>query len=141
MRDLILKTSKEITCEDGPRRTIDVRDFTTTYWAYSIEFEASMEDKTRLSGKLEPKQLQKLSESLQQANEIRKFIVAGFNACAITKVQYLQYCAQFQMLDDLARQIDNLTKNKTLSDVDRNTLMNLVQRYIELTKELGKEGK
>jgi hypothetical protein len=45
------------------------------------------------------------------------------------------------MLDDLARQIDNLTKNKTLSDVDRNTLMNLVQRYIELTKELGKEGK
>lgn len=140
-RDLYLRNQKEITCNDGIRRTIDIRDFTTTYWAYSVEFEASMKDKTRLSGKLEPNQLQQLSESLQQAIEFRKFIVAGFNACAITKVQYLQYGATFQTLDDLARQIDNLTNTKILSDADRSTLMNLVQRYIELTKELRKEGK
>ncbi len=140
-RDLYLKTQKEIICDDGIRRTIDIRDFTTTYWAYSIELEATVKDKTRLSGRLKPQQLQSLSESLQQANEIRKFIVAGFNACAITKVQYLHYGAQFQTLDNLGRQIDNLIKSKTISDADRNTLTNLVQQYIQLTKELGKEGK
>src|SRR5215831_2115503 len=37
-RDLILRRSQEFQCGDGPRRTIDIRDFTTKYLGYSVEF-------------------------------------------------------------------------------------------------------
>lgn len=137
IRDLIFKTSKEITCDDGPRRTIDIRDFTTQYWAYSVEFEAIVGKKTKFTGKLTPSQVQQLSESLQQANEFRKFLVAGFNACAISKAQYAQYGAKFQVLDALSRQINSLAGQSTLSDSDRTRLSELVQRFIAATQELG----
>lgn len=140
MRDLILKTSKEITCEDGPRRTIDIRDFTRQYWAYSVQFEASVDEKTKFIGKLTPSQLQQVSESFQQAIEFRKFLVAGFNACAISKTQYAQYGVKFQALDALSRQIDSLAGQSTLSDSDRTPLSELVQRFIAATQELGTGG-
>ena len=87
-RDLYLKRSEAITCDDGPRRTIDVRSFTNDYWAYSMEFEAALTKEKKLTARLDPKQLQQLSEALQQAMEFRKFVVAGFNSCAISKKQY-----------------------------------------------------
>ena len=137
VRDLVLKKSNEINCDDGPRRTIDIRDFTMQYWAYSVEFEASIGEKTKSSGKLTPSQVQQLSESLQQATEFRKFLVAGFNACAISKAQYAEYGVKFQALDALSRQIDSLAGQSTLSDSDRTRLSELVQRFIGATQELG----
>jgi hypothetical protein len=140
-RDLYLKYPKEIVCKDGIHRTIDIRDFTTTYLGYSAKFEVSIKDRERLSVNIEPMLLQQLSESLQQANEFRKLIVVGFNSCAITNVQYLQYGAKFQVLDNLSRQIDNIAKNEALSLSERKTLNNLVKQYIEVTKDLVVEGK
>jgi hypothetical protein len=137
-RDIFLRTPREITCDDGRRRIIDIRDFTTTYWAYSVEFEARIKDQAKVSGKLEPRQLQQLTEALQQANEFRKFIVAGYNACAVSKAQYLQYGAKFNALDAVSRQIDSLVKLPTMTDADRTRLNDLVRRYIELSGELGK---
>lgn len=137
-RDIILRSQGEITCDDGRRRVIDIRDFTMSYWAYSVEFEASIKDQAKLSGKLEPKQLQQLSEAVQQANEVRKFVVAGYNACAVSKAQYLQYGAKFGVLDALSRQIDSLVKQPTMTDTDRTRLNDLARRYIELSGEFGK---
>ena len=104
---------------------------------YSVEFEASIGEKTKFSGKLTPSQVQQLSESLQQATEFRKFLVAGFNACAISKAQYAEYGVKFQALDALSRQIDSLAGQSTLSDSDRTRLSELVQRFIAATQELG----
>jgi hypothetical protein len=137
-RDLLLKYQKEITCDDGRRRVIDIRDFTTTYWAYSVEFEASVKDQGKISAKLDPKQFQQLSEAFLRAKEFQKVIVTGFNACAISKAQYFQCSTKFEALDAVSRQIDSLVKQPATTDADRSRLNDLVRRYIEMSGELGK---
>jgi len=89
--DLFRSTSEQIQCDDGNRKTIDLRKFTTEYYAYSLEFEATLSDKAKFSGKLSPVLVQELSESMQHVKEFQKSLVAGFNACAISKVQYAKY--------------------------------------------------
>ena len=136
-RDLFRASPKTIECDDGSRQTIDIRDFVTQYSAYSVEFEATMGAKAKFSGKLDPVQLQQLSESLQHANEFRKFLVAGYNSCAITKAQYAQYGTRFQAMDGLSRQIDSMVSKPELAGTDRATLEDLVQQYIELSQRLA----
>lgn len=134
IRDQLLGT-KTITCSDGPRRTIDVRDFNTKYWTYSVQFEASVADKAKFSGKLDPVQLQQLSEAMQSANEFRRYVVAGYDSCAITGEQYAQYGSRFQALDGLARQIDNLVRTSGFSPEDRVRLQTLTKEYVEITEK------
>ncbi len=133
-------------CSRGPTRstvstvrgrTVDIRDFISQYAAYSVEFEASVAGRGTLVGKIEPRQLQSLTEATQQANEFRKFPVAGYNSCATTAAQYAEFGIQFQALDGLARQIDALSSGPDLSDADRANLVALVSRYVEATQELG----
>jgi hypothetical protein len=137
----ISQREREITCNDGRRRIIDMRDFTTTYWAYSVTFEASIRGGNTFSASLDPKQFQQLSESFLRAKEFQKMVVAGWNGCAISKAQYLRYSAKFAVLDNIARQMDSLVKEPTLTEAARSQLSDLVQRYIELTRELGNESK
>jgi len=126
-------------CGDGPRRTIDIRDFTTQYSAYSVELEASVADKAKISTKLNPVQLQQLSEAMQNAREFRKYVVAGYNSCAVTKAQYIQYGARFQALDSLAREINELTGRPSLSQEEKAKLAGLISRYGELAGKRGTE--
>jgi hypothetical protein len=135
-RDLWLNP-KTITCSDGARRTVDTREFNTKYWAYSVEFQASVADKARFSGKLNPVQFQQLSEAMQSANEFRKYVVAGYNACAITGAQYDQYGARFQTLDGLSREIDTFAKKPSLSAQDQSLLGELTKQYVEIARKLG----
>lgn len=139
-RDLFLGASAEIRCDDGARRTIDLREFTTQYWAYAVEFEASIQDVTKVSGKLEPRQLQELNAAQQQANEFRKYVVAGFNSCAISKAQYLKQVTRFQALDSVARQIDGLLERPALNPAGRTRLAELVERYAAMAQDLAGEG-
>jgi hypothetical protein len=133
--DLILKRGGTIDCGRGDsRRTIDLRDFTTQYWAYSVKLEANLSDRGKLSAELEPKQLQQLSEAMQQGQEFRKFIVAGYNACAITKTQYANFGAEFQALDGLARQIYQLAGQVPF---EKARLALLVKQYITQSQSLG----
>jgi hypothetical protein len=125
-RDLFLSKPRDLQCDDGPRKTIDIRDFITQYSAYSVELEAAVSDK-RLSAKLNPVQLQQLSESLQHANEFRKYLVAGYNACAVSKKQYTDYGATFQAMDSLSRQINTITAKPELSGQESAELGNLVK--------------
>ena len=136
MRDLWLNP-KTITCSDGPRRTIDTRDFNTKYWAYSVQFEASVADKAKFSGKLEPVQLQQLSEAMQSANEFRKLVVHGYNACAISGARYDQVGARFQTLDSLSREMDTLAKKSNLTPAEQSQLGNLTKQYIETSRKLS----
>jgi hypothetical protein len=126
-------------CGDGPRRTIDIRDFTTQYSAYAVELEATVADKGKISTKVNPVQLQQLSEAMQNAREFRKYVVAGYNSCAVTKAQYSQYGARFQALDILAREINELTGRPSLSQEERAKLAGLISQYGELTRKLGTE--
>lgn len=133
--NVLFKRGETIDCgNDDIRRTIDLRDFTTRYWAYSIEFEASIVDKGKLASKLEPKQLQQLSEAMQQGREFRQFVVAGYNACAISKAQYGDYGAKFQALDGIARQIDKFISQDA---GDKTRLEELVRQYISLSQGLA----
>jgi hypothetical protein len=132
--NLILKHGGSIDCGQGDnRRSIDLRDFTTQYWAYSVEFEASLADRGKLSAKLEPKQLQQLSEAMQQGQEFRKFLVAGYNACAITKTQYANFGAKFQALDGLARQINELSGREPFEKL---RLALVVKQYVLQSQSL-----
>lgn len=136
-RDLLLGTPGEIKCDDGARRTIDIRDFTTRYWAYSVEFEASLQNAGKLQGKLAPQRLQELSAAQQQANEFRKFVVAGFNSCALGKAQYAEFGVRFQALDSVARQIDGVLGRATLGEAERKLLDDLATQYTKLAQQLA----
>jgi hypothetical protein len=124
-------------CEDGQRCTIDTRKFATQYSAYSLELEASVNDKARMSAKVSPVQLEKLSEAAQNAREFRQYVVVGFNSCAISKVQYGQLGPRFQAMDSMAREINELTTKPSLSEDERARLANLIDQYGELARKLG----
>ena len=128
--------SKTVQCDDGPRRTIDLRDFTTKHSGYTVELEASVKDKATASAKFTPTQLQQVSESLQSANEFRKYVVAGYNACAISKAQYAQYEARFLTLDALSRQINVFVSKPSLDAKQRNEVDSLVKQYVEVVSKL-----
>ena len=134
-RGLYLSKSRDIECDDGRRKTIDIRDFITQYSAYSVELEGAVSDK-KLTAKLNPVQLQQLSESLQHANEFRKFLVAGYNACAVSKKQYSDYGATFQAMDSLSRQINTALSKPELNAQERTDLANLVKQYVNLSQQL-----
>ncbi len=133
--DTTQQRGETIDCGNGDiRRTIDLRDFTTRYWAYSIEFEASVAERGKLATRLEPQQLQQLSEAMQQGREFRQFVVAGYNGCAITKANYADFGTRFQALDGLARQADKFAGQEP-GDTAR--LAELVRQYITLSQALG----
>jgi hypothetical protein len=131
LQDLWRSSSKMIVCDDGERRTIDIRDFIQQYSAHSVEFEATFADKGRFRGKLDPVVIQKISDSLQQANESRKFIVAGYNSCAISKAQFAEFVVSFQEADKLTKQIDELTTKPRLTEEEQ-------QRVREITAAISK---
>jgi hypothetical protein len=84
---------------DGQGSTIDVRQFATQYSTYSLELEATLGDKAKVWARINPVQLQQLSEALQTTRELRKYVVSGLNSCAIAKDQYGQIGKKFQALD------------------------------------------
>lgn len=134
-RDLLLRRHGVFDCGDGPRRTIDLRDFATEYSAYSLELGASIADKVKISTKLRPVQLQQLSEAMQSANEFRKYVVAGYNSCAITRVQYAQDGERFQAMDGVAREINGLLAKPSLSQQESSSLAGLIDEYGKLAAQ------
>jgi hypothetical protein len=128
-----------VDCGDGPKHIIDIRDFTTQYSAYSLELEASIADKTKISTKLSPIELQQISDATQSVREFRKYVVAGYNSCALTKAQYGQYGARFQALDNLAREISDLTAKPSLPREETAKLARLISEYGELVAKLSTE--
>ena len=135
--DLYLRTGGEI-CGDG-RIRIDMREFTTQYSVYAVEFEASLGDKGKVSGKLNPTVLQQVSESIQTLNEFRKGLVAGYNACAIDKEALGDYLVRFQALDSLSRQINVLLEKSQLSESETSQLQGLTQQFIEQSRKVGEK--
>jgi hypothetical protein len=136
-RDLLLRRHGVFDCGDGPRRTIDMRDFATEYSAYSVDLEANVADKVKVSTKLKPVQQQQLSEALQSANEFRKYVVAGYDSCAITKVQYNQDGERFQAMDGVARQITGLLAKPSLSQQESSSLAGLIDEYGRLAAQVS----
>jgi hypothetical protein len=139
-RDIFLRRQQEFECGDGPRRTIDIRDFTTHYSGYSIQLESTVMDKASISTKVTPVQLQQLSEALQNAQEFRKFVVAGYNSCAITKTEYGNYAAKFQALDAVAREINQLTGSASLSTEQTKNLTSLIDQFADLARKASVES-
>jgi hypothetical protein len=141
IRDRSLTSGTE-RCGDpeGPRPTIDLRHFETDYTGYSVSLDAEITGKGKLAGRIEPAALQKLSESIQTGQEFRKALVAGYNACAVTRA-YQAAVLRFQALDGLARQIDALAEKTSLSQDDHNTLTTLVDQYSKVARNLGDGAK
>lgn len=134
--DLFQKRGQMIACADGPHGRIDIRDFVQQYSQWSVTVEAEAQGKGKISTKLEPKQAQQLSEAVQQAGEFRKLVVAGFNACAITSVQYAHFGALFQNLDSLERQIGQLTAKAAPSPEESSEIQKLVTEVVDVSKNL-----
>ncbi|HXU33623.1 MAG TPA: hypothetical protein VN851_23895 [Thermoanaerobaculia bacterium] len=136
-RDWILRRGSEIACADGPRHTIDLRAFETEYSAYALKLEAKVSKRGSFSGQLNPVQVQQLSEAAQQAAEFRKWLVASYNACAVTSEAYTAAGVRFQTLDGLARRIDAIASQPSPSDADRVTLASLTTEYVRQSASLG----
>lgn len=136
-RDWILRRGSEIACADGPRHTIDLRAFETEYSAYALKLEARVSKRGSFSGQLSPMQVQQLSEAAQQAAEFRKWLVASYNACAVTREGYAAAGVRFQALDGLARRIDALAIQSNPSEADRVTLESLTGEYVQQAASLG----
>jgi hypothetical protein len=135
--DLWNRRQRPIDCGDGQRYAIDARQFDTRYFTYSLELEASVKGSDKILVKLDPVQLQKLSEGMESANEFRKYVVAGFNSCAVTKVEYGQWGARFQALDNLAREINELATKPSRSTQESATLTTLVNEFADQARKLG----
>lgn len=127
-------------CNDGMRNPINIDKFTTKYWAHSAEFVANIAERGKLSGKLDSTQLRAVSDASQQANEFRKFVVAGFNSCAITKLQYAEFGSRFQQLDSLSRRIDSLAAVPNPTDSDKAGLARLIDEYVVFSQQLAKSS-
>ena len=136
-RDLYLRSPRNITCVDGSHPVIDMREFTTQYWVYSAKLEVSIGEKGKISTELDPKVLAQVSQGLQEANEFRKYIVAGYNSCAITQAQYRQVEPRFKVLDNLAQQIESLLSRNAISEQERTALAALVTQYGDLARQLS----
>lgn len=135
-RDSWLRSGREFDCGDGPRRRIDLRDFTLQYSAYSAQFEGEIQGKGRISAKLEPSQLQQLTEAVQQAAEFRKFVIAGYNACALTRDQYGKFGSLFQDLDALERRIAGFSEKPAIAPEDRKQLEQLITEFTAVSGKL-----
>lgn len=131
--------SHKIVCDDGERHTIDMNDFTTQYFSYGIEWQAEIRDQAKFAGKLAPVQLEQLSDSLQSANEFRKTLVAGYNSCAVKKVDFQKYASRFQVLDGLSRQIDKLVAQKDFTASEHRQLQVLVNQYVAVSETIASE--
>jgi len=130
-----------VQCDDGMRNPVNIDNFTTKYWANAAEFEANIAEKGKLSEKLDPTQLQAVSDASQQANKFRKFVVAGFNSCAITKLQYAEFGNHFQQLDSLSRRIVSLAAVPNPTDSDKAGLTRLIDEYVAFSQQLAKSSK
>jgi hypothetical protein len=139
LRDRHLTDGTPSACGDseGPRPKIDIRQFETSYTGYSISLEGEITGKGKLSGKIEPAALQKLSESLQSGQEFRKALVAGYNSCAVTRSAYQTAVLRFQSLDGFARRIDSLAGKSSLSPQEGKTLVRLIDEYSSISQHLG----
>lgn len=134
-RDLFFARAAGFNCDDGPRRAIDMRDFATRYSGYSLELEATIRDKSKVSAKIDPHQLQQVSEALQASQEFRKYVVAGYNSCAISKIQYGRFGTQFEALDALAREINQLASRSVHAPEDGTALSLLISQYAALARK------
>lgn len=138
-RDLRLRSKDIVHCADGSHPTIDIRDFTTQYWTYSVKLEATVADKAKVSTELDPKLLAQVSEALQEANEFRKYVVAGYNACAISSAQYIQLESRFKSLDKMALEINSLVSKPSLSPGENKQLASLISQYGDLARQRGSQ--
>jgi hypothetical protein len=138
-RDFVLRRPSIVSCLDGSHPAIDIRDFTTQYWTYSVKLEANVADKAKVSTELDPKTLEQVSEALQEGREFRKYVVAGYNSCAITQAQYGQFETRFRALDALAREINTLLSKPALPQQESTKLAVLIRQYGDLAKQLGSQ--
>jgi len=100
-------------------------------------FEATLQDKVALAGKLDPHVLQEMSDVQQQLREFQKWLMHSSNACVISKAQYASYGVKYQTLDSVSRRIDALAKQSTLSPADHARLSALVQEYLRLAHQFA----
>lgn len=138
-RDLWLRSHGVVHCPDGSHPTIDIRDFATQYWTYSVKLEATVADRAKVSTELDPKLLAQVSEALQEANEFRKYVVAGYNTCAISPAQYGQLENRFKSLDNMAHEIDSLVSKSSLSPDENKQLARLISQYGDFARQRGSQ--
>jgi hypothetical protein len=94
-----------IPCPEGKRTTIDLQQFRNTYYTYGAELDVSVRGKLQAKGKLTPVVLKQLGDQSERANQFMGFVVAGYNACAISAARYDDYTKRFASLNEFAAQI------------------------------------
>lgn len=136
IKDWRQSISDTIDCGDGPRRTIDIRDFTTKYFGYSVKVEGEVTAKAKISVQLEPHLMQKLSDAAAQAKEQRQLLVAGFNSCGIPKVAFESTMKRFAALDSTSSKISDLLAKPSLNSAELDSLQQVIDDYTSTVASL-----
>ena len=137
-RDLYLRRNGPFNCGDGPRRRIDIRDFTTQYSAYSVELEAKVKEAS-VSAKLTPVQLRQISDANQLNRDFMQYVVAGYNSCAISKLDYGRFENRFRALDSMAKEIDQVLSGTNSSRSEEDRVGDLIRQYTDLVRKAGSD--
>ena len=139
VRDVIVHHQIVRNCPDGSHPTIDTREFTTRYWVYSAKLDASVGEKAKISAQLDPKLLVQVSEALQEANELRHYIVVGYNSCAVSQKEFSQIEARFEAMESLAHDIDAILSKPSLTGDEAARFQRLINQYAELARRSGSQ--
>ena len=107
--------------------------------AYSAKLEANVNEKAKVSTELDPRVLAQVSDALQEAREFQKYVIAGYNSCAITQQQYARFGSRLQALDNIAREITAVTSRASSSPEEARNVTDLVRQYCELARQLGSQ--
>jgi hypothetical protein len=126
-----LKSTDVVHCPDGTTHPkMDAAGFATEYTGYSAKLQAKLNEKGDFSAELGTQKLQEMSEAMQQARLHMQSLAEGYNACAVDPSEFNDARNRYQRMEDIARQINEISSHIPLKTEDEVRLKQLIDEYI-----------
>lgn len=128
------RTGDTFDCGDGLRRRTDIGDFVTKYSGYAVQFEGEIHDQGKIAASLGDTHLRAINEAVEMRREMLKFVIAGYNACAVSRQKFATLIPLFQTMDGLEKRISALA----VAGSNGPALNAVIQEYVAVSAELRK---
>ena len=120
-----------VRCSDGtthPR--MNTRAFETRYTGYTAKIEAQIEQKGSFDASVGSQKLQEMTDAIQQARLHMQALADGYNACAVDVSEFNDAKNRYQRMEDIAREVNELSSHRPLQNADQDRIRKLVDEYI-----------
>jgi len=126
------RSTSVVHCPDGTTHPkMDAAGFATEYTGYSVAVQAKLNEKGELTAELGIQKLQEMSEAIQQARLHMQSLADGYNACAVDPSEFNDARNRYQRMEDIARQINEISSHTPLKKEDGPLLKQLIDEYIQ----------